>query len=118
MNSMKNKVTIRLYFEYGKKADGISFWKSIWNNNFSTELLKRAKEKGVEQVICFNVTKGYLQNRSIQWGITEIISAKHPQCIEMTDFESKIISFLNEQKQLLDKQKIILVKSEIEITNN
>jgi hypothetical protein len=36
----------------------------------------------------------------------------------MTDFESKIISFLNEQKQLLDKQQIILVKNEIEILNN
>lgn len=115
---MKNKTTIRLYFEYGKKAKGLSFWKRIWNNSFSTELLKRAKEKDIEQVICFNVTKGYLQNQPIQWGITEIVSAKHPQCIEMTDFESKIISFLNEQKQLLDKQKIILVKNEIEILNN
>lgn len=115
---MENKVTIRLYFEYGKKAKGLSFWKRIWNNSFITELLKRAKEKGIEQVICFSVSKGYLQNQPIQWGITEIISAKHPQCIEMTDFESKITSFLNEQNQLLDKQKIILVKNEIEITNN
>jgi len=115
---MKNKTTIRLYFEYGKKAKGLSFWQRIWNNSFSTELLKRAKAKGIEQVICFNVTKGYLQNQPIQWGITEIVSAKHPQCIEMSDLESKIISFLNEQKQLLDKQKIILVKNEIEILNN
>lgn len=115
---MKNKTTIRLYFEYGKKAKGLSFWKRIWNNSFSAELLKRAKEKGIEQVICFNVTKGYLQNQPIQWGISEIPSSKHPQCIEMTDFESKITSFLNEQKQLLDKQEIILVKNEIEILNN
>ncbi|GEM68016.1 hypothetical protein SMI01S_16220 [Sphingobacterium mizutaii NBRC 14946 = DSM 11724] len=112
---MKYKTTIRLYFEYGKKVKGLSFWKRIWNNRFSAELLKSAKEKGIEQVIYFNVTKGYLQNQPIQWGITEIVSAKHPQCIEMTDFESKIISFLNEQKQLLGKQKIILVKNEIEI---
>lgn len=112
---MKNKTTIRLYYEFGKKAKGLSFWKRIWNNDFSTELLKRAKEKRIEQIICFNVTKGYLLNQPIQWGITETVSAKHPQCIEMTDFESKITSFLNEQKQLLDKQKIILVKNEIEI---
>lgn len=115
---MNKKVTIRLYFEYGKKAKGLSFWKRIWNNSFSSELLKRAKTSGIEQVICFNVTKGYLQNQSIQWGITEIPSSKHPQCIEMTDIESKITSFLDEQKQLLDKQQIILVKNEIEILNN
>ncbi len=115
---MENKITIRLYYDYGKKAKGLSFWKRIWNNNFSSELLKRAKENGIEQVLCFNVTKGYLQHQSIQWGINEITPSKHPQCIEMTDFESKILTFLKEQKQLLEKQKIIIVKNETEILNN
>lgn len=114
---MKNRVTIRLYFEYGEKAKGLSFWKRIWNNNFSAELLKKAKEKGIEQVIYFNVTKGYFQNQAIQWGIGEIPSSKYPQCIEMTDCESKIVSFVKEQKTLLDKQQIILVKNEIIIIN-
>ncbi len=63
---MDKKVIIRLYFEYGKKAKRLSFCQRIWNNSFSTEPLKRAKEKGIEQIICFNVTKGYLQNQSIQ----------------------------------------------------
>lgn len=107
-----------MYFEFGKKEKGLSFWKRIWKNSFSTELLKRAKEKDIEQVICFTVSSGYLQNRPIQWGMTEIVSAKHPQCIEMTDLESKIIAFVDEQKQLLGKQKVILVKNEIEILDN
>lgn len=31
---MNKKTTIRLYFEYGKEAKGLSFWQRIWNNNF------------------------------------------------------------------------------------
>jgi PII-like signaling protein len=112
---MENKITVRLYFEYGKQATGLSFWKRIWNNSFADEFLKRAKEKGIEQVICFNVTKGYLQSQAIQWGNAEILSQKHPQCIELIDFEYKIMSLLDEQKKLLDKQRIVFVKNEVVI---
>ncbi|AFK05554.1 hypothetical protein Emtol_0284 (plasmid) [Emticicia oligotrophica DSM 17448] len=53
---MENKQTLRIYFEYGTKAKGLSFWSAFWDSRFSSKILQIAKELGIEQAICFNVS--------------------------------------------------------------
>ena len=47
-----------------------SFWKKITSSDFSTELIKRAKALNLEQVLSFNVMKGYFNKGEIHWGIS------------------------------------------------
>ncbi|MCL5128904.1 MULTISPECIES: DUF190 domain-containing protein [unclassified Algibacter] len=110
---MKGFATIRIYFEYGQKIKDQSFWKKMYTSDFSTELIKRAKAFGIEQVLHLNVSKGYLANQKVNWGISEIRHFKHPHLIEMTDSEIKINQFLDEQKDVLQETKILIVKSEV-----
>lgn len=110
---MKDFITIRIYFEYGQKIKNESFWKKIYGSDFSTELMKRAKSFGLHQVLHLNVSKGYLNDQKINWGIHEIHHYKHPHLIEITDAEFKINQFLEEQKNLLSETKILIVKNEV-----
>ncbi|WP_194851505.1 DUF190 domain-containing protein [Nonlabens antarcticus] len=110
---MKNLITIRIYFEYGQKVNGLSFWKKIYSSDFTTELIKRAKVSNLHQVLHLNVNKGYLANQTIHWGTSEIKHFKHPHLIEITDSELKINKFIDEQKDLLQNTQILIVKNEI-----
>ena len=110
---MKEFVTIRVYFEYGQKIKDQSFWKKMYAPDFSTEIIKRAKAFGLKQVLHLNVSKGYLSDQKVHWGISEIRHFKHPHLIEISDSELKINQFLDEEKQLLDATKVLMVKSEI-----
>ncbi|WP_417887514.1 DUF190 domain-containing protein [Zunongwangia sp.] len=110
---MKDFVTLRVYFEYGQKVHDHSFWRKLYSSDFSIELMKRAKAFGLSQVLHLNVSKGYLENQKINWGITEIRHYKHPHIIEITDSEEKINQFLEEQKKLLLYTSILMVKNEV-----
>lgn len=110
---MKDLITIRIYFEYGQKVNHQSFWKKIASSDFSTELMKRAKAFGLQQVLHLNVTKGYFNDQKINWGISEIRHHKHPHLIEIIDSEFKINQFLNEQKNFLQEAEILIVKNEV-----
>lgn len=114
---METKTTIRIYYENGAKIKGASFWKRLWNNNFGSELLIRAKEAGLEQAIAFNVTEGYLANSLIQYNLSDIKSGRLPQCVEITGSNEKIEKFLLEEKVLLSMVTILIIKNEVEIAN-
>ena len=110
---MKDFITIRIYFEYGQKIDNSSFWKKIYASDFSTELIKRAKAFGLHQVLHLNVSKGYLNNQKVNWGVSETPHYKHPHLIEIVDSEVKINQFLEEQKNLLQATTNLIVKNEV-----
>lgn len=110
---MKDLITIRIYFESGQKVNDHSFWKKLYSSDFSTELINRAKAFGLRQVLHLNVSKGYLNHQKINWGISEIRHNKHPNLIEISDSESKINQFLDEQKNLLQETNVLIVKSEV-----
>lgn len=86
---METKTTIRIYFESGAKVKGVSFWKRLWSSNFGPELIKKAKAAGLEQALLFYVQAGYLENKAIQYNISEIKSYRLPQCVELTDSKEK-----------------------------
>lgn len=108
---MKELVTIRIYFEYGKKLKDVSFWKKMHASDFASELLKRAKALHLYQAIHFNVTKGYLNQEAIKWGLSDIKPARHPQVIEITDTAEHIEQFLKQEKELLEDSSILIVKT-------
>lgn len=108
---METKITVRIYFESGLKTTHISFWQKIWDNSFSTELIKRAKTANLEQAVCFNITKGYLNNQAIRWN-TEIRSPDYPQCMEITDTVVKINNFLKAQTGFLLECAALIVSNE------
>jgi PII-like signaling protein len=110
---MKNLVTIRIYFEYGQKIKNQSFWKKLYASDFSTELIKKAKGFGLEQVLHLNVSKGYLNNQKVFLGTNEIRHSKHPHLIEITDSELKINKFLDAEKNLFHETKLLIVKNEV-----
>jgi len=110
---MNDFITVRIYFEYGQKIEDHSFWKKIYASDFSTELMKRAKMSDLHQVLHIKVIKGYLDNQKINWGVSEVKHLKHPHLIEITDKEFKVNKFIEEQKDLLQRSKIIIVKSEV-----
>lgn len=110
---MKNLITVRIYFEYGQKIKNQSFWKKLYSSDFSTELIKRAKEFGLHQVLHLNVNKGYLNNQKVNWGISEIRHYQHPHLIEITDSELNVNRFLEEQENILKETNILMVKNEV-----
>ena len=110
---MTDLITIRIYFEYGQKINNQSFWKKMYASDFSTELIKRAKAFGLEQVLHLNVSKGYLDNQKVNWGISEIRHNKHPHLIEIVDSEIRINQFLDKQKVFLQDTKVVMVKNEV-----
>lgn len=110
---MKDLITIRIYFESGQKIEEQTFWRKFFSPDFSSELIKRAKSFGIEQVIHLHVSKGYVNNQKINWGVSEIRHYSHPHLIEIIDTEAKINQFLEEQKLLIQGIKVIIVKSEV-----
>ncbi|TYC18098.1 hypothetical protein ES677_01590 [Bizionia gelidisalsuginis] len=110
---MKELITVRIYFENGQKIQNQSFWKKMYASDFSTELLKKAKAFGLQQVLHLNVSRGYFNNQSIIWGTSEMRHLKHPHLIEIMDTPFKIHQFLEEQKELLQEITTVIVKNEI-----
>lgn len=110
---MKTLTTLRIYFEYGQKMKNSSFWKRHFGADFSEELMKRAKNFRLQQVLHLNVNKGYLNDQSVHWGKHEIKHYKHPHLIEIVDSEEKINQFLDEEQAFLQAAKIVLVKNTV-----
>lgn len=111
---MANLVTVRIYFEHGRKVVGLSFWEKIFQGNFSHYILKVAKDAGIMQAISFQVTAGYLaHHKRLQLGQTEVLSLKYPQCIELTDQKGKIDSFLENHKEQFKNSDISIVEDKI-----
>ena len=110
---MKEIVTLRIYFEYGQKTKGHSFWKKLHSGGFDRELLKKAKAFDLHQVLNFTVSKGYFNHAEIQWGQSESMHFRHPQVIEILDTEIKIMDFIKKEEILLQETKLVMVKNEI-----
>lgn len=109
-----NQITIRIYFEHGKKVKGLTFRQRLFHSGFAHQLLKSAKQAGIRQAICFHVTSGYLAlHKQIQWERSEYTPPRHPQCIELMDEEDKMNYFLDVNKDLLFDTDLFVVKNEI-----
>lgn len=112
---MKETTTVRIYFRFGTRPRSLSWLKRLWGTAFSDELLRRAKQADIRQVIRFHVKEGYLDGHAIDWGMTEIPLPDHPECIELTDEKEKIDRFINAQRDFLEETTAVAVKEPIAI---
>ncbi|WP_159021970.1 DUF190 domain-containing protein [Formosa sp. L2A11] len=110
---MKTTITIRIYFEYGKKRKDVPFWKTLHESDFGTVILKKAKASNLNQVLQFNVSRGYFDNKKINWGLGDVQHFKHPQIIEITDTPEQIELFLEQEKEFFKDTSIYIIKNEI-----
>ena len=110
---MKTLTTIRIYFEYGTKRKDVPFWKTLHESDFSTLILKKAKAFDLNQVLQFNVSKGYFNSQKINWGLGDVQHIKHPQIIEITDSLERIENFLEQEKLFLKGSSICIIKNEM-----
>ncbi|WP_373056679.1 DUF190 domain-containing protein [Zunongwangia sp. H14] len=109
---MSDLVTIRIYFEYGEKMKNLSFWKRI-NFDLAAEIIKKAKAHNLDQVLNFNVSRGYFEKKKINWGYSEMKHSNHPHVVEITDTQEKLNAFLDKEQLLFEGVKILLVKNEV-----
>jgi PII-like signaling protein len=114
MNEMKfeNISVLRIYFRYGQKAENLSFWQKMWNNNLGQQLLKKAKELNIEQANIFTAKVGYLNNEKINYNISEIPPNKNPVCLELVDQQEKLKLFIEQHKAELSKVNVILLNND------
>jgi len=111
---MNSNITVRIYFEHGKKVKGLTFRQKLFHSGFSYYILKAAKQAGIKQAICFHVTMGYLMHHTkTQIEHPEAILPRHPQCIELIDREEQINGFLREYEEQLKDTEILIVKNEV-----
>ena len=110
---MKTVTTIRIYFEYGKKRKDVPFWKTLHESDFGTIVIKKAKAANLNQVLQFNVSKGYFDSKKINWGLSDVQHFKHPQIIEITDTLERIEHFLEVEKLFFADTSIYIIKNEM-----
>lgn len=104
----KETSIFRIYFELGSKVYGTTFLQRLWGVELGIEIIKRAKKFGLTHAVNFNIKRGYINNEIISYGITEVPSPKHPQCVELAGDYGKIISFLDQNSELLKECFIIV----------
>lgn len=109
---MNNMVTIRIYFEYQAKAVGLTRWQELFNDSLAYQLIKICKAQNIQQVIFFNVTYGYMNQQAIQWGISDLPSPNHPQCIEVSDNSDKINSLLELLRPIIGEAQIYFIEKQ------
>lgn len=113
---MDNNISVlRIYFHYGQKAQNLNFWQKLWNNNLGHQLLKKAKEMNIEQANIFTAKARYLDNKKINYNISEIPPSKNPVCLELIDQQEKLKSFIEQNQENLKEVKIIVLNSNNEI---
>ena len=110
--NMNNMVTIRIYFEYQAKAVGLTRWQELFNDSLAYQLIKICKAQNIQQVIFFNVTYGYMNQQAIQWGISDLPSPNHPQCIEVSDTSDKINSLLELLRPIIGEAQIYFIEKQ------
>jgi nucleotide-binding universal stress UspA family protein/PII-like signaling protein len=111
-----NNITVRIYFEHGQKVKGLTLKQKLFHNGFSHYILKAAREAGVKQAISFHITAGYLAHHlRIQAEHPEVLSLKHPQCIELTGKKERINSFLDKYKEQFENTEISILEDRISL---
>ena len=102
--------SLRLYFYYGAKVRGKTFWQKLMAPSLGSKLAARAKELEISQAILHRVSAGYLKGDPLTFDGTEVPPHKLPQCLELVDEESKLRDFLSANAELLRGVRATLVR--------
>lgn len=111
---MKNDhAALRLYFPVSARAAATRFWHRLSAPALAQHLLTAAKKSGIRQAILHPIQAGYLKGQQLTHHHPEVVSMKHPQCVELVDSESRLREFLHDHAAELHKVEAVLLKCEL-----
>ena len=111
--SMSYPMTVlRLYFHYGARTRKQGFFAKFRAPSLGTDLLTKAKDFGIEQVILHRVSAGFLKGDILRKDIFEVPPDRLPQCIELIDQEEKLRLFLETYPLSPEEVRVVLLRAE------
>ncbi len=109
---MEHLSVLRLYFSASEMRRADSWWKRLAPQTLGAYLLRQAKEHGVEQALLHRVIGGFLKNQELVMDTGEIPPARLPQCLELVGEEENLQSFLKDNRDHLQKVRIVFLRGE------
>lgn len=104
---------LRLYFPNSARATATRFWHHLSAPALAHHLLVAAKKSGINQAVLHTIHAGYLQGQKLTHHHPEVVSMRHPQCVELVDSETALRKFLRDHAAELHKVKAVLLKCEL-----
>lgn len=100
---------LRIYIPLRAKWTGEMKWtQKLLGVPLSHNLLKKAKEFGIDQAIGHHVIGGYLKGKKLIFNMGEVPSHDLPQCIELIDTPDTLKKFCEEYKNQLNECRVII----------
>jgi PII-like signaling protein len=107
---MNNLSALCLYLNYYARLRRKTFWQQLITPSMTYYLASRAKEIGIQQVIIYRVSAGFLNGAPLISDYSDIPPPKLPQCVELIDYEGMLRLFIEENRTELKDVKIVLFK--------
>lgn len=110
---MTDHAALRLYFPVSARATATRSWHRLSAPALAHHLLNAARQSGIQQAILHHVQAGYLKGQRLSHHHPEVVSMRHPQCVELVDSESRLRKFLHDHAAELHKVQAVLLKCEL-----
>ena len=110
---MSELTVLRLYFAASEVYRANSWWKRLAPEPLGSYLLRRAKERGIEQALLHRVIGGFLKNQNLVLDNGEVPPAKLPQCLELVGQEELLQAFLVDNGDQLQSVRPIFLRGEV-----
>lgn len=111
--SMNNLTVVRLYFCSSHTLPHDSWWRRIIPQNLGIYLLRQAKEIGIEQALLHRIIGGYLKDQNLALeGTSELPSEKLPQCLELVGEDELLRSYIEKNRQHLQRVRVVFLRGE------
>ena len=109
---MNHLTVLRLYFSAAEMRRADNWWKRLAPQSLGAYLLRQAREHGIEQALLHRVIGGFLKNQDLIMDTGEIPSTRLPQCLELVGEEEELQSFLKDNRDHLQKVRIVFLRGE------
>ncbi|WP_158944013.1 DUF190 domain-containing protein [Granulicella sp. S190] len=109
---MDHLSVLRLYFSASEMRRADNWWKRLAPQSLGAYLLRQAKEHGIEQALLHRVIGGFLKNQELMMDTGEVPPARLPQCLELVGEEEQLQSFLKDNREHLQKVRIVFLRGE------
>ena len=100
---------LRVYVAFRQPIPGVSFWHRFFGPDLGHQLLKRAKQAGIQQAMLLPVSAGYLTGQAIPSPFAESTPVGHPLCLELLDTHESLLHFVDRNQDLLAHAKAVFI---------
>lgn len=106
---------LRIYFAHGLRAKGGSFFRRLFAPSVASTVLRAAQKENIAQAVAYGISAGYLRGEQPSIDHHEITPARHPQCIELLDTETRLRAFVESHQELLTGTDLVFLKAVAEL---